>query len=142
MRGQEGENGMTLEIQPKNFKAAAIVFVVVNSISVLIALFSIIMALEMTTGFLGIQDTSALLKKAALLLYGLIWFSLAAYSVLGGALMLMQRYSRLWMSAVIVSIIAGACGLLLGIILHWPAAIWMLVLLMKSKAKTKVAPGM
>jgi hypothetical protein len=42
MRGQEGENGMTLEIQPKNFKAAAIVFVVVNSISVLIALFSIV----------------------------------------------------------------------------------------------------
>jgi hypothetical protein len=106
----------------------AIVFIVVNSISLTMALFCVILVVLMPTGQFGITDRDLLLQKSLFLLFSLAYVTSCAVSVVGGAFMLARRYRRFCMAAAIVSIIPGVLAGIM-IILHIPVAIWVFCIL-------------
>ena len=115
--------------QPK-YKAAAITFIVINSISVIQGLIILFMYLQIPSADLGKADGDAasqiMMIKASVALYSVAYLATSAYALVIGCLVLTRRSAGLWMSGPIVSIVAGLLGMIM-LLLHLPVSIWLII---------------
>lgn len=126
--------------QPK-YKAAAITFIVMHSISVIAGLFALFAVIAMPSADLGIVDADVAsqiaMTKAWMSLYYVAYLATSAYALVIGCLLLARRSAGLWMSGAIVSIIAGALGMI-ALLLYLPVSIWFIIVIKRLRRSTDI----
>ncbi len=113
-------------------KAAAITFVVINGLSVLMGLLCVLI---ISTSALGDTSPDAVLVRSLHSLYVIIYLAASAYALVIGCLVLARRAPNFWMSGPVVSIVAGALGMIM-LLLHLPVSVWLIVAIKRLRRRS------